>query len=158
PSPRSATGNQKNREHRRCDEPRMSASEPITGSNCSAQPTRWSPEDVSKNQLCKSAQCVGNLRGRFFQVREKLTSVHEWNTVVGPKSFRKFWDNPLRFLDAAVRRPYDVRMKHPSLLATRRSLVERLADWGDQLRWQEFFDTYSKLIYSAARKSGLMDA
>jgi len=49
-------------------------------------------------------------------------------------------------------------MKQPSLLATRRSLVDRLADWGDQLRWQEFFDTYSKLIHSAARKSGLMDA
>ena len=48
-------------------------------------------------------------------------------------------------------------MKQPSLLATRRSLVEHLADWGDQLRWQEFFDTYSKLIYSAARKSGLTD-
>src|SRR5213083_447501 len=49
-------------------------------------------------------------------------------------------------------------MKQPSLLPTRRSLVERLADWGDQLRWQEFFDTYSKLIYSAARRSGLTGA
>jgi RNA polymerase sigma factor (sigma-70 family) len=49
-------------------------------------------------------------------------------------------------------------VKQPSLLATRRSLVERLADWGDQLRWQEFFDTYSKLIYSAARQSGLAHA
>src|ERR687888_2272994 len=49
-------------------------------------------------------------------------------------------------------------MKQPSLLATRRSLVERLADWGDQLRWQEFFDTYSRLIYSAGRKAGLTDA
>ena len=49
-------------------------------------------------------------------------------------------------------------MKQPSLLATRRSLVEHLADWGDQLRWQEFFDTYWKLIYSAARRSGLTDA
>jgi hypothetical protein len=46
-------------------------------------------------------------------------------------------------------------MKQPSLLGTRRSLIERLADWGDQLRWQEFFDTYSKLIYSAACRSGL---
>jgi RNA polymerase sigma-70 factor (ECF subfamily) len=27
----------------------------------------------------------------------------------------------------------------------------------DQLRWQEFFDTYWKLIYSAVRKSGLTD-
>jgi RNA polymerase sigma factor (sigma-70 family) len=52
----------------------------------------------------------------------------------------------------------NVDVKQPSLLATRRSLVERLADWGDQLRWQEFFDTYSKLIYSAARRSGLTDA
>lgn len=49
-------------------------------------------------------------------------------------------------------------MKVTGLLATRRSLVERLADWGDHRRWQEFFDTYSKLIYSAARKSGLTDA
>jgi RNA polymerase sigma factor (sigma-70 family) len=48
-------------------------------------------------------------------------------------------------------------MKHSGLIATRRSLVERLADWGDQLRWQEFFDTYWKLIYSAARQSGLTD-
>ena len=49
-------------------------------------------------------------------------------------------------------------MKNTGSIATRRSLVERLADWGDQLRWQEFFDTYWKLIYSAARKSGLTDA
>jgi hypothetical protein len=49
-------------------------------------------------------------------------------------------------------------VKTAGLLATRRSLVERLADWGDQLRWQEFFDTYWKLIYSAARQSGLTNA
>jgi RNA polymerase sigma factor (sigma-70 family) len=49
-------------------------------------------------------------------------------------------------------------MKNSGLIATRRSLVERLADWGDQLRWQEFFDTYWRLIHSAARKSGLTDA
>jgi RNA polymerase sigma-70 factor (ECF subfamily) len=48
-------------------------------------------------------------------------------------------------------------MKQASLLNTRRSLVERLANWGDQRRWQEFFDTYWKLIYSAARQSGLTD-
>jgi RNA polymerase sigma-70 factor (ECF subfamily) len=44
------------------------------------------------------------------------------------------------------------------LITTRRSLVDRLANWDDQRRWQEFFDTYWKLIYSAARKSGLTDA
>jgi RNA polymerase sigma factor (sigma-70 family) len=49
-------------------------------------------------------------------------------------------------------------MKQASLLATRRSLVERLANWRDHRRWQEFFDTYWKVIYSAARKSGLTDA
>ena len=52
---------------------------------------------------------------------------------------------------------YNSSMKSGGLGATRRSLVERLADWGDQVRWQEFFDTYSKLIYSAARQSGLTD-
>jgi RNA polymerase sigma factor (sigma-70 family) len=49
-------------------------------------------------------------------------------------------------------------MKNSALVATRRSLVDRLANWDDQRRWQEFFDTYWKLIYSAARKSGLADA
>jgi RNA polymerase sigma-70 factor (ECF subfamily) len=49
-------------------------------------------------------------------------------------------------------------MKNTGLLATRRSLVDRLADWDDRKHWQEFFDSYWKLIYSAARKSGLTDA
>jgi RNA polymerase sigma factor (sigma-70 family) len=44
------------------------------------------------------------------------------------------------------------------LLATRRSLVDRLGNWDDQSRWQEFFETYWKLIYSVARKAGLSDA
>jgi RNA polymerase sigma factor (sigma-70 family) len=42
--------------------------------------------------------------------------------------------------------------------ATRRSLIERLVDWDDQARWQEFFDVYWRLIYSVARKAGLRDA
>src|SRR5947208_13951019 len=49
-------------------------------------------------------------------------------------------------------------MNNGGLLATRRSLVDRLANWDDRKRWQEFFDTYWKLIYSAARRSGLTDA
>jgi RNA polymerase sigma factor (sigma-70 family) len=48
-------------------------------------------------------------------------------------------------------------MRSSGLLATRRSLVERLDNWEDRKHWQEFFDTYWKLIYSAARKSGLTD-
>ena len=51
-----------------------------------------------------------------------------------------------------------IDMKNAGLVATRRSLVDRLANWDDQRRWQEFFDSYWKLIYSAARKSGLTDA
>jgi RNA polymerase sigma-70 factor (ECF subfamily) len=42
-------------------------------------------------------------------------------------------------------------------MVTRRSLVERLADWRDQKNWTEFFDTYWKLIYSVACKAGLTD-
>jgi RNA polymerase sigma-70 factor (ECF subfamily) len=42
-------------------------------------------------------------------------------------------------------------------LVTRRSLVERLADWRDQKNWQEFFETYWKLIYSVAVRAGLSD-
>jgi RNA polymerase sigma factor (sigma-70 family) len=51
-----------------------------------------------------------------------------------------------------------IQVKTAGLLATRRSLVDRLANWDDQRRWQDFFDTYWKLIYSAAQKSGLTDA
>jgi len=44
------------------------------------------------------------------------------------------------------------------LLATRLSLLGRLSDRGDHAKWQEFFDTYWRLIYGVARKSGLNDA
>src|SRR6266850_6313300 len=135
----------------------MSASEAAALADGSAQPSRWSPGNVSKNQLNKSPQCAGDPRDGFVQFREKFGRVHEGNTDAAPKSFRKFGNSSLRCLDATARRPYHVHMKQPSLLATRRSLVEHLADWGDQLRWQEFFDTYSKLIHSAARRSGLTD-
>jgi len=37
-------------------------------------------------------------------------------------------------------------------------LLNRLKDWEDQSSWQEFFDTYWKLIYGVARKAGLTDA
>jgi RNA polymerase sigma factor (sigma-70 family) len=48
--------------------------------------------------------------------------------------------------------------KAAGLTATRRSLVDRLQNWEDRKHWQEFFDTYWKLIFSAARKSGLTEA
>src|SRR5436309_1939542 len=43
-------------------------------------------------------------------------------------------------------------------LATRRSLVEKLADWNDRKRWQQFFDSYWKLIHRAARQAGLTES
>ena len=42
-------------------------------------------------------------------------------------------------------------------IATRHSLLNRLKDWGDQTSWQEFFDTYARLIYNVAFKAGLSD-
>jgi RNA polymerase sigma-70 factor (ECF subfamily) len=54
--------------------------------------------------------------------------------------------------------PRTHRVDAARLEATRHSLVERLGDWRDSSRWQEFFDTYWRLIYSVARRSGLGDA
>lgn len=72
-----------------------------------------------------------------------------------------WWGLPAAWFDLAgggVSSYIRIHMKSGGLLATRRSLVDRLANWDDERRWQEFFDTYWKLIYSAARKSGLTDA
>jgi RNA polymerase sigma factor (sigma-70 family) len=41
---------------------------------------------------------------------------------------------------------------------TRRSLITRLKQWDDQASWQEFFDTYWKLIFSVALRAGLSEA
>ena len=38
---------------------------------------------------------------------------------------------------------------------TRKSLIERLNNWEDQRTWNEFYQTYWRLIYSVATKSGL---
>jgi RNA polymerase sigma factor (sigma-70 family) len=43
-------------------------------------------------------------------------------------------------------------------IPTRYSLLSRLQDWGDQDSWKDFFDTYWRLIYSIALKSGLTEA
>ncbi len=44
------------------------------------------------------------------------------------------------------------------LIPTRNSLLTRLKDWEDQDGWRRFFDTYWKLIYGTAIKSGLSHA
>jgi RNA polymerase sigma factor (sigma-70 family) len=51
-------------------------------------------------------------------------------------------------------------MREPKdeLLPTRASLLMRLQDWQNTVSWQEFFDTYWRLIYGVARKSDLSDS
>lgn len=49
-------------------------------------------------------------------------------------------------------------MSRAEFLATRQSLVERLADWNDRKRWQQFFDSYWKVIHRAARQAGLTES
>jgi RNA polymerase sigma-70 factor (ECF subfamily) len=44
------------------------------------------------------------------------------------------------------------------LLPTRRSLLGRLKNLDDQDSWKVFFDTYWKLIYNTAHKSGLTES
>ena len=43
-------------------------------------------------------------------------------------------------------------------IPTRYSLLSRLQNWDDQESWQDFFNTYWRLIYSFALKSGLTAA
>lgn len=45
----------------------------------------------------------------------------------------------------------------PDFLPTRYSLLSRLQNWDDQESWEVFFDTYWRLIYSIAIKSGLTE-
>ena len=51
-------------------------------------------------------------------------------------------------------------MREPAdeLIPTCASLLHRLKDWRDETSWRQFFDTYWKLIYTVARRSGLDDA
>jgi len=49
-------------------------------------------------------------------------------------------------------------MSRAEFLAARRSLVERLADWNDRKRWQQFFDSYWKLIHRGAGQAGLTES
>ena len=44
------------------------------------------------------------------------------------------------------------------LIPTRATLIQRLKNWQDESSWQDFFDTYWKLIYNIGLKAGLNDA
>ncbi len=43
-------------------------------------------------------------------------------------------------------------------IPTRHSLLERLKNWDNQTSWQEFFDTYWRLLYTVALQAGLTDS
>lgn len=47
---------------------------------------------------------------------------------------------------------------YDEFLPTRRSLLSRLRNFDDAVSWRDFFDTYWKLIFNAALKSGLTPA
>jgi RNA polymerase sigma-70 factor (ECF subfamily) len=51
--------------------------------------------------------------------------------------------------------PAEDRVGTDDLLPARRSLLGRLRNWEDQASWQVFFDTYWRLIYRVAVRSGL---
>jgi len=48
-----------------------------------------------------------------------------------------------------------VQQSDDEFIPTRATLIDRLKNWQDQASWQDFFDTYWKLIYGLARKFGL---
>jgi RNA polymerase sigma factor (sigma-70 family) len=50
-----------------------------------------------------------------------------------------------------------MRKRSDDGIPTRRSLLLRLKNWGDQESWQRFFDTYGELIRRLAIKSGLTE-
>lgn len=52
----------------------------------------------------------------------------------------------------------DTRHAQQDSVATRASLLGRLRNWDDAASWEEFSQTYWRLIYSVARRSGLSDA
>ena len=52
----------------------------------------------------------------------------------------------------------DTSKNVPDLFPTRRSLLSRLRDLGDQESWNDFFHSYWRLIYEVALKAGLSDA
>lgn len=43
-------------------------------------------------------------------------------------------------------------------IPTRTSLLGRLKNWDDQESWKQFFDTYWKMLYCVATRSGLKDS
>src|SRR5437588_7769006 len=56
---------------------------------------------------------------------------------------------PLRFRSVVMKKNSE------DLIPTRRTLLSRLKQWDDHESWQDFFNTYWKLIYGVAIRAGL---
>ena len=50
--------------------------------------------------------------------------------------------------------PEEVKKEKGLWEKTRKSLIERLNNWEDQRTWNEFYQTYWRLIFSVASKAG----
>jgi len=57
----------------------------------------------------------------------------------------------------SVHDPDRVAFTGDNPVPTRSSLIHRLRDWEDQGSWQDFFDTYWRLLYTVAMKAGLSE-
>jgi RNA polymerase sigma factor (sigma-70 family) len=69
------------------------------------------------------------------------------------EGFPKPW-----IFDARLSRLLNYQNMHDQLdpfFSTRQTLLSRLKDWEDHESWRDFFDTYWRLIYGLAVKSGL---
>src|SRR5689334_3465044 len=51
-----------------------------------------------------------------------------------------------------------VQQPEDEFIPTRATLLHRLKNWQDQSSWQDFFDTYWKLIFTVAIQAGLTEA
>jgi RNA polymerase sigma factor (sigma-70 family) len=77
----------------------------------------------------------------------------------GRRHYSIYFDQILFYLQTAVQKHITCFMVKvmDELIPTRTTLLQRLKDWQDQPSWQDFFDTYWKLIYGVAIKSGLTE-
>ncbi len=117
----------------------------------------------------QTAQLDDFVRGSRVHFREKETTVRRNSCFV-----QKFFREQPTFLrrSSFTRQPIDANLPSTAMASietttddspevervyaqTRQSLIERLKDWEDQRSWDEFYQTYWRLIYSVATKAGL---
>jgi RNA polymerase sigma-70 factor (ECF subfamily) len=65
----------------------------------------------------------------------------------------------IRIYQPSVKLDFEASVGTPDeFIPTRQSLLCRLRDWNDQKSWQDFFETYWRLIYKTALQAGLTDS